>query len=443
MIFKRPIIAGLCLLFNTSAYCEADIHLDQSSYVEQLKRAKVFSPVDTEQFDFVEGIEGPAELQSTRNFDGSLVKPVIECDFIEPDKATQGGKSSKFKCEPRGNIDGIKKLKVKYDPAEFLDQDSPYLPPQGYNGEVYSEIAASRLLTGLGFKTDRMFPATVICYNCPEEPFTYITRPELRKQMKRVEKLVLQKTAIELKATGKELGVPKLDDQLQPVIDAYGEISYDEIGWGFDRVRFGEAASDDATESMYREALSILLAMLQHADNKPDNQRLICTDWNDKSSSCEQSYLVAQDLGALFGQGMDAVGDLTSFSSPQLSKYHWRKWTNVRVWNDQLNCKLKLNVIPIVGMIPSYSFYNTFRQTQTTREAKHFIVELLYQLSDEQLLDIFNLAQTDLRNESYWDYSDPWNPYQHKVTARNWVETFKAKRDELALGLCLNDRLNP
>ena len=62
-------------------------------------------------FYAIDGNSG--ELQSTRNFDGSLVKPVIECDFIEPDKATEGGKSSKFNCKPRRNIDGIKKYLIR------------------------------------------------------------------------------------------------------------------------------------------------------------------------------------------------------------------------------------------------------------------------------------------------------------------------------------------
>jgi hypothetical protein len=39
------------------------------------------------------------------------------------------------------------------------------------NGEVYGEIAASRLFWALGFKADCMYPARVSCHGCPTDPF--------------------------------------------------------------------------------------------------------------------------------------------------------------------------------------------------------------------------------------------------------------------------------
>ena len=36
------------------------------------------------------------------------------------------------------------------------------------NGEMYGEVAATRLLWALGFGADRMYPVKVICRNCPE-----------------------------------------------------------------------------------------------------------------------------------------------------------------------------------------------------------------------------------------------------------------------------------
>ena len=36
------------------------------------------------------------------------------------------------------------------------------------NGEVYGEVAATRLLWALGFGADRMYPVKVICRKCPE-----------------------------------------------------------------------------------------------------------------------------------------------------------------------------------------------------------------------------------------------------------------------------------
>ena len=38
------------------------------------------------------------------------------------------------------------------------------------NGEVYAEVAATRLLWALGFGADRVYPVTVVCKGCPEFP---------------------------------------------------------------------------------------------------------------------------------------------------------------------------------------------------------------------------------------------------------------------------------
>ncbi len=39
------------------------------------------------------------------------------------------------------------------------------------NGEVYAEVAASRLSWALGFQADVMYPTRVTCRNCPDDPF--------------------------------------------------------------------------------------------------------------------------------------------------------------------------------------------------------------------------------------------------------------------------------
>ena len=64
-----------------------------------------------------------------------------------------GGSTPKFDCElPNGD-----KVKVKYG------RD---------NGEIYAEVAASRLLNTLGFPADRMYVIKrVRCYGCPEDPY--------------------------------------------------------------------------------------------------------------------------------------------------------------------------------------------------------------------------------------------------------------------------------
>ncbi|MFW7378436.1 MAG: hypothetical protein ACOH5I_06505 [Oligoflexus sp.] len=424
---------------SASVYGDADQYISEVEYIEQLQNAKVWEPVNTPEFDIVKDIPGPRELQSTRDANGNIIKPVIECRFREPKAAKVGGKSAKFNCDSMTPIKGKtgKKLKVKYDPIYLLPSGSPLLPPQGYNGEVYSEVAATRLLTALGFKADHMFPATVICFNCPAEPFSYITKPELRKTMQRVEKLVIESAAIEIKAAGEELGTPIYDAVGKVVKDEFDEDVYRKIGWGLDEVRTGVGASTDGEQQLYREALVALLGILQHADNKASNQRLLCTDWDKRTDFCHESYLVAQDVGSLFGKGVDVVGDVLLGRRPSMSKYDWSQWNSVPVWKNADRCELKVNTIPFVNLTSHFAENNTFEIKQISVEARDFLLSLLDQLSDQQLLDLFLLAQTDLRMESY--RSNLFSPLQ-TVTADHWVSTFKRKRDELATASCRNGR---
>ncbi len=88
-------------------------------------------------------IDGPQDRTSRT---GSLpFNAEVECAYLDK---KLNGKSPKFACM-RGIDD---ELKVKFG---------------GTNGEVYAEVAATRLLWALGFSADHMYSVKVICHECP------------------------------------------------------------------------------------------------------------------------------------------------------------------------------------------------------------------------------------------------------------------------------------
>lgn len=103
-----------------------------------LDRAAVWQPVDPATLDLLAGPRGLGAF----DFDAE-----VTCTFDYPDKPL-GGATPKFDCAltPRDVV------KVKYG----LD-----------NGEVYAEVAASRLFWALGFFADRMYPVKVTCPQLP------------------------------------------------------------------------------------------------------------------------------------------------------------------------------------------------------------------------------------------------------------------------------------
>jgi hypothetical protein len=144
-----------------------------------LQRARVWQPVDTPSLDLAAGPPLPSALR---------IGGELTCTFVFPDKPLSGS-TPKFRCEVRP--DDV--VKVKYGKN---------------NGEVYAEIAASRLFWVLGFKADRMYPTRVTCHGCPGDPFAaskadwHLGKPE------EVGQRVFDPAAIERPAPGSAIDVP-------------------------------------------------------------------------------------------------------------------------------------------------------------------------------------------------------------------------------------------
>src|SRR5687768_13790737 len=87
--------------------------------------------------------------------DAFVPEALVRCEYVRPPEGEPLGRTPKFLCRHRhAGQDEV--LLIKWG---------------GDNGEVYAEVAASRLLWALGFPTDRMYPVRVECRGCPEDPW--------------------------------------------------------------------------------------------------------------------------------------------------------------------------------------------------------------------------------------------------------------------------------
>src|SRR5213079_2234867 len=105
---------------------------------------------------------------------GFAPEETVTCDWVQK-KATS---TPKFDCA----IGADDEVKVKYGEK---------------NGEVYAEVAATRLLWALGFGADRMYPVRVACRGCPPDPF--------RPHQGREDLVVFDPAAIERRMAGKTM----------------------------------------------------------------------------------------------------------------------------------------------------------------------------------------------------------------------------------------------
>src|SRR2546428_7407070 len=140
------------------------------------------------------------------------------------------------------------------------------------NGEVYGEVAATRLLWALGFGADRMYPVRVVCRGCPPDP--------KRNPRDRRDEMVFDPAAIERKMSGKAL-------ETRP-----------DSGWAWPELDLIDEAAGGAPRAQ-RDALKLLAVFMQHTDSKPAQQRLMCVSEHAPAEGepCPQPFMMLNDLG--------------------------------------------------------------------------------------------------------------------------------------------------
>lgn len=344
---------------------------------------------------------GSAEEVSNRNM---LLGPehpffttprqAIECEFVEPDRADPpGGRTPKFDC--MANINGKQtKLKVKYDTgARWINGKN-----SASNMEVYGEVLSTRLLWALGFGADRIYTAQVTCKNCPVDPWTYV---------RKVTGILDQKDSFIGFVRGDLVKSGQWADRGTYVFDpAVVEIKYagpkiesgPDSGWAWKEMY--ENIEDPARQKVYRDALTIVAAFIDHMDNKAEQQRLVCFSKDDVvDGKCQHPFLMVQDPGSSFGSGWAPLsGDI------RLNKVDLEKWVKLNLWSDRKSCKVQ------VHGAPNASFRTTW---QVTEESRKFVADLFGRLTKEQIKELFVAAQVDRLSDH--------------ISVDDWVEGFQTK----------------
>jgi hypothetical protein len=275
-----------------------------------------------------------------------------------------GGNSPKFACRA-----GDDELKVKFG---------------GTNGEVYAEVAASRLLWALGFGADRMYPVKVICRGCPAT-FEGVRRAD--------GDLLVDPATIERKHPGRELAA-------------------DDEGWSWDELDDVSEAAGGAPRA-HVDALKLLAVFLQHTDSKPQQQRLVCLDASSDDGACARPFLMVNDLGVTFGRANRSNANPTGSAN-------LHEWSRTPVWADAPGC---------VGNLPK-SLTGTLDNPAISEAGRRFLAGLLVQLSDAQLHDLFEVARMHLRPRV------PERGRSGFPSTREWVDAFKDKRRQIVERRC-------
>jgi hypothetical protein len=257
------------------------------------------------------------------------------------------------------------------------------------NGHVQATVLATRLLWALGFGADRVYPVRVLCRGCSADPWE---RPD------RVDgSQLFDPATVEVKPPGHVIATSK------------------HVGWSWSELDEIDEGQGGATRAQ-RDALVLLATFMQHTDSKPEQQRLICTSGRPADEPCERPFMFVHDVGMTFGHA-----NYRNAANPGSASFD--EWASTPIWRDAEKCEAHM----------SKSATGTLGPDPVISEAgRKFLADLLKQLTDRQIRDLFAVAQLDHRSRK--PGSD-----ESAATVDEWVAAFKAKRADVVLNHCPPD----
>lgn len=261
---------------------------------------------------------------------------VVDCRFVAD---PVNGLTPKFNCQlPDGEV-----VKVKYGKG---------------NAEIHGEVAATRLLSALGFAADQMYVVrSVRCRHCPRYPF-YALRC--------LEQTGSRALCLDLLDSP---GVVEFGDAVIERQFAGQKIeASDDQGWAwFELDKIDPSRGGSSRDHV--DAFRLMAMLLSHWDNKSENQRLICAAGSvQPDGSCDRPLAMMQDVGSTFGP-------------KKLDLHNWRR---TQIWADARECRVSMKRMPWDGA--------TFPDKQISEEGRQLVLSLLEQLSPEQIETLFTTS---------------------------------------------------
>jgi hypothetical protein len=268
------------------------------------------------------------------------------------------------------------------------------------------------LLWALGFYSDYMYPAVINCRGCPEKNPFHPAKSEKRINRRFDYAMVYPKfPGVTLEASEDQGWAWK---ELEKVRETEGGASREQLG-----------------------ALVLLMVFIQHGDQKPEQQRLACLPGDlvkgaDGKQQCAHPVLMVQDVGATFGRA--------DLSSSEESKWRYDLWSRKPIWNLQAEAEYtrRTGYRACIGDLTSSMSAGKegIDQPVITEAGRKFLADLLAQLTDQQIRDLFTLGNVDVLKQKV-----QISPGVEKtVTIEDWVEAFKDKRKQIVERTCAENK---
>src|SRR3954451_6213830 len=293
------------------------------------------------------------------NMKGELIRVDDVKVVVEKDKSGQRSASLYARNDDK-NEHEIKadRFKIKYLKPPYPDHNPRF-------NEVFTTLAASRIMWILGFPADHVYPAAAVsCIGCTDDPFG--------------NKLTDNKASL------------KDAPAVFKIVSAERELPWDEIDpqddatWSWtDTAKFYSGGEWSHTQKVEFDAYRLALGLIHYYNALPQQNRLDCAEWVQSGEGnpkvCSKPMIYVHDLGSTFGKkrsGFDLFG-----TNPRGSFDAWKPQT---VFVNPGNCELRATLLG---------------DKQVLKEAQDLMVKRLARLDRDTVKSIFRVARFNMMDQ--------------------------------------------
>lgn len=277
------------------------------------------------------------------------------------------------------------RVKVKYLKPAHPNHDRRY-------HEVFTEIAASRILWALGFPADHEYPVkTAACVGCSADPF---------KDDSKDNKALLHDTpaTFDIATVGRE----KPWDEIDPENDET---------WSWrDAATFYGNGQWTREQQVQFDAYRLALGLFTYHNAIDVQNRLACAEWKPDATNpriCLKPMVFVQDLGSTFGK--DGF-----FTNPRGS---FKDWQSQTVFKKLATCELR---------------HALEGDRRPLKEAQDLLIQRLQSFDRERVKTIFTVARFQLMDqEQLQRLRSSGAPDVAEAALNEWTDTFMNRIAEI------------
>jgi len=287
---------------------------------------------------------------------------------------------------------------IKADHFKIKYLKPPYPNHNVRFNEVFTEVAASRIMWFLGFPADHVYPVgSAACIGCTADPFD----ADLKDN-----KASLKDAPTVFKVVSAERETPW--DQIKP--------DGDETWSWTDAAKFYSDGEWTHQQKVQYDAYRLALGMIHYHNAITQQNRLVCTHWASdtpgKSKSCQNTMIFAQDLGSTFGK---AKGGLDVFGTNPRGDFS--AWESQTVFANPATCELRVNMDG---------------DKQVLKEAQDFMIQRLTHMDEPTVKTIFRTARFQMMDQKQLKRLRAAGAKDPEDAALNeWTTTFLKRIDEI------------